>query len=64
MTLEEAEQKGYDAWTDLWVLEGCSPRPSQCPARYVKDEQIRWAIIRGWNRAKGEAYPPTTENTK
>jgi hypothetical protein len=63
MTLEEAEQTGYDTWMDLWVQEGCSPRASQCPARYVQDEHIRMAMIRGWNKAKNEAHPPT-EGTK
>ena len=63
MTLEEAEQEGYDRWVELWVQEGCSPRASDCPARYVKDEDTRRAMVHGWNKAKNEAHPPT-EDTK
>lgn len=53
---EEYEKKGYDAWIELWVADGAFPRPSMCPARYMKDESIqRRAFLRGWVRASAQA---------
>lgn len=52
----EYEKKGYDQYLEIWVLENSFPRPSSCPARYLKEGSIqRFAYIRGWNKAAREA---------
>lgn len=54
LTLAEWEQKGYDAWIELWAQFERSPSVSQCPARWMEDGEQRQAYIRGWVRAKNE----------
>jgi len=50
------EQKGYDAFVQLWADHGTFPTASDCPARYMKEgSDERRAFIRGWNKAKTEA---------
>lgn len=53
-TIARLEQLGYDRWIELWVAFGCMPSARDCPARTVQDEDQRFAIIRGWNKAKKE----------
>jgi hypothetical protein len=50
------EQKGYDAWLDLWIAHNCTPTAGQCPAKWMKPEsQERAEFIKGWNKAKNES---------
>ena len=49
---KEFEQKGYDAWIELWIEYERSPNASMCPAKYMTDPEKRSAYIRGWNRAR------------
>lgn len=54
LTPQEWEQKGYDAWIELWTQLECCPTVSSCPARWMEDGEHRQAYIRGWVRAKNE----------
>lgn len=53
--MKDLEQKGYEAFIELWTLQGRYPTASQCPARYMKDEEGRREYLRGWRRAANEA---------
>lgn len=49
------QQKGYDAFIELWVQFGYKPSAHECPARYMKSGIERSDFIRGWNKAKEES---------
>ena len=50
----EWEQKGYDAWVELWIQYECSPSATQCPARHMKEGPARSEFIHGWSDARRE----------
>lgn len=52
--LARLEKLGYDRWIELWVAFGCMPSARDCPAIRIEDYDQRMAVIRGWNKAKGE----------
>lgn len=53
--MNDWQKRGYDAWLELWVANGCSPTAGNCPARWMKpDTQERADFISGWNTAKRE----------
>lgn len=54
--MNEWQQKGYDAWLEIWIDQGITPTASQCPARYLaQGSQERADYISGWNKAKEES---------
>ena len=48
------EQKGYQAWIELWIELGHEPQAGECPARWLSRSEKRSAFIRGWIKAKRE----------
>lgn len=53
-TRTEWQQRGYDAWLEMWIVEGCTPTVGQCPARYMPEGPNRSEYIHGWVEAKRE----------
>lgn len=52
--MNEYEQKGYDAWIELWCQYGRRPSAGECPARWMSDGPERSSYIRGWKKAQTE----------
>lgn len=50
-----AEKEAYDAFLNYWVANDSRPTASMCPARFMKEGELRNAVIRGWSRAKKES---------
>lgn len=52
--MTENEQKGYNAWIELWAETGYAPGVHECPARWMREGPERSEFLRGWGRAKRE----------